>query len=306
MIMAENLTKYYQRTGSPALDKATFDINDGEIVGFAGLNGAGKTTTLRILSGIIVPSSGTVKVDGHDIVRNKIRASMNIGMVPELPNFDITQKPEVLLRYYAGFYGLDRKTVDDKIESLMKTFEIWDARTKRLRAYSQGMKKRFAITAALLPDPRNILLDETLNGLDPEGVRDMRLLMLDLKKQGKAVFLSSHILSELENVADRVFIIKQGSIVKSLDRAELPKLGSMRMELSVQNPNEDLVQKLESYGTLEQNAGDFTVRNIKVSSDKAYLVNSELSKKGFIITRFQVTGEGLEDYFLSLVAGDGS
>lgn len=114
----------------------SFQIEDGEIVGFAGLNGAGKTTTLRIISGIIVPTLRTVKVDGNDIVKEKIAASSNLAIVPELPNFDITQKAIPLLRYYAGFYGMQRDLADQRIETLMKNFGIWEARNRKLRTYS--------------------------------------------------------------------------------------------------------------------------------------------------------------------------
>ena len=117
MITVENLTKRYGRNLSPALKDISFQIDDGEIVGFAGLNGAGKTTTLRIISGIIVPTSGSVKIDGNDIVREKIAASSNLAIVPELPNFDITQKAIPLLRYYAGFYGMQREEADQQIAS---------------------------------------------------------------------------------------------------------------------------------------------------------------------------------------------
>ncbi len=303
MIVVENLSKSYGKNTSPALKEANLEINDGEIVGFAGLNGAGKTTTLRIISGIILPSSGRAMIDGNDIVKQKIAASMNLAIVPELPTFDLSQKPIPLLRYYAGLYGIDKETTNERIESLMKTFDIWDARGKKLGAYSQGMKKRFAIVAALISDPKNILFDETLNGLDPEGVKSMRKLMLDLKKQGKCVFLSSHILSELENIADRVLIIKKGSIIKSLDRAELPSLGSPSIHLVVSNPDIKMMDVLNGYGDVQQTGSEIMITNLTVPYEKAGLLNSELAKSGYIVTKFEITGERLEEYFLSLVGG---
>jgi len=305
MITAQNLTKIYGRNLEPALKSVSFEINDGEIVGFAGLNGAGKTTTLRLISGIIVPSSGSVKVDGKDIVKEKIAASRNLAIVPELPNFDITQKAIPLLHYYAGFYGMDKEDTDRRIETLLKTFDIWDARNKKLRTYSQGMKKRFSIVSALLSDPKNILYDETLNGLDPEGVRSMRMLMLDQKKQGKAVFLSSHILSELQNIADRVMIIKKGSIIKILERSELPSLGASSVRIVVSNPDSKMIEILQQYGSVEQSGNEFLVSDLKVSYEKAGLLNGDLAKAGYIVTKFDISGEGLEHYFLSLVGGSG-
>jgi ABC-2 type transport system ATP-binding protein len=301
MITAENLTKRYGRNLSPALKDVSFQIDDGEIVGFAGLNGSGKTTTLRIISGIIVPTSGSVKIDGNDIVREKIAASSNLAIVPELPNFDITQKAIPLLRYYAGFYGMQREEADQRIETLLKNFGIWEYRNRKLRTYSQGMKKRFAIASALLSDPKNILFDETLNGLDPEGVRNIRNLMLEQKKQGKAVFLSSHILSELQNIADRVIIIKKGSIVKILDRSDIPNLGASSIRIMVSNPDSKINEILEQYGTVQQSGSEIQITDLKVSSEKAKLLNGELAKSGYIVTKYDLSGEGLEEYFLSLV-----
>ncbi|EQD48427.1 ABC transporter ATP-binding protein [mine drainage metagenome] len=240
-------------------------------------------------------------IDGNDIVRQKIAASLNLAIVPELPTFDLSQRPIPLLRYYAGLYGLDKEATEKKIETLMKTFDIWDARGKKLRAYSQGMKKRFAIVAALISDPKNILFDETLNGLDPEGVRSMRMLMLDLKKQGKSVFLSSHILSELENIADRVLIIKKGSIIKTLDRSELPSLGSPSVHIVVSNPDSRIVSVLQEYGEVQQTGHELVITNLTVPYEKAGLLNGDLAKAGYIVTKFGITGEGLEEYFLSLV-----
>ncbi len=301
MITAENLTKRYGRNLSPALKDVSFQIDDGEIVGFAGLNGSGKTTTLRIISGIIVPTSGSVKIDGNDIVREKIAASSNLAIVPELPNFDITQKAIPLLRYYAGFYGMQREEANQRIETLLKNFGIWEYRNRKLRTYSQGMKKRFAIASALLSDPKNILFDETLNGLDPEGVRNIRNLMLEQKKQGKAVFLSSHILSELQNIADRVIIIKKGSIVKILDRSDIPNLGASSIRIMVSNPDSKINEILEQYGTVQQSGSEIQITDLKVSSEKAKLLNGELAKSGYIVTKYDLSGEGLEEYFLSLV-----
>jgi ABC-2 type transport system ATP-binding protein len=301
MITVENLTKRYGKNLSPALNNVSFQIDDGEIVGFAGLNGAGKTTALRIISGIIVPTSGTVKIDGNDIVKEKIAASSNLAIVPELPNFDITQKAIPLLRYYSGFYGMQREEADKRIETLLKNFGMWEYRNRKLRTYSQGMKKRFAIVSALLSDPKNILFDETLNGLDPEGVRNIRNLMLEQKRQGKAVFLSSHILSELQNIADRVIIIKNGNIVKILDRSDIPNLGASTIRLMVSNPDSNINEILEQYGTVQQSGSEIQITDLKVSGDKAKLLNGELAKAGYIVTKYDLSGEGLEEYFLSLV-----
>jgi ABC-2 type transport system ATP-binding protein len=301
MIEIRGLTKVYGRTQTPAVNKLDLEINDGEIMGFAGLNGAGKTTTIRLISGIIFPSGGNVLVNGKDIVKNKIDASKNIGWVPELPNFEPNSKPVPLLKYYAGFYGLKGSEVEDKIEKLLKRFHIWDARTKKLKDYSQGMKKRFSIAAAMIGDPQNYLFDETLNGLDPEGVRNMRDFMIQLKKDGKSVFLSSHILSELENVADRIAIIRKGQLIKVLERGELSTLGTTVIRVRIQNMDNGAMNILEKYGRVESYGDSLIVRDISISAEEAPRVNRELNQNDYNVPYFEITGEDLEDYFIGLV-----
>ncbi len=224
MIELKDLTKIYTRNGRPAVNSVSLTINNGEIMGFAGLNGAGKSTAIRLSTGIIYPTSGTVMIDGHDIVREKVKASANVGWVPELPNFEPNAKPLTLMRYYGGFYGMKADEATSKGRELLKEVSLEESINEKLRNYSQGMKKRFSLASAMLNDPQNYFFDETLNGLDPEGIRFMRKLMVDLKARGKAVLLSSHILSELENVADRIAIIHKGKIIELMDRKKIDEV----------------------------------------------------------------------------------
>ncbi len=221
MIEIKDLTKIFTRNGRPAVNSVSLTINNGEIMGFAGLNGAGKSTTIRASTGIIYPTSGTVLIDGHDIVHEKVKASANVGWVPELPNFEPNARPLTLMRYYGGFYGMKADEATSKGRELLEQVSLDESINEKLRNYSQGMKKRFSLASAMLNDPQNYFFDETLNGLDPEGIRFMRKLMVDLKAKGKAVLLSSHILNELENVADRIAIIHKGKIIELMDRKKI-------------------------------------------------------------------------------------
>jgi len=226
VIEFRSLTKIYGGNSRPAVSELSMNVNDGEVLGFAGLNGAGKTTTIRMAAGIIYPTSGTVLVDGKDIVKEKVQASMNIGWVPEFPNFEPNAKPLTLLKYYAGFYGIRADDAVRRGKELLDMFDLGDEVNKKLKNYSQGMKKRFSLVAALLPDPKNLLLDETLNGLDPEGIRFMRKFLADLRSKGKAILLSSHILTELENTADRVAVIHKGKLLEIIEREKLTSITS--------------------------------------------------------------------------------
>ena len=301
MIKISGLTKNYNKV--PVVKNLNLDIKNGEIVGFAGLNGAGKSTTIRIASGIIFPSSGTVTVDEKDIVSEKVDASKYIGWVPELPNFEPRGKSVSLLKYYAGFFGIGAKEAEQKAEKLLKQFDIWNARKKHLQDYSQGMKKRFSIAAAMIGNPNNYLFDETLNGLDPGGVKEMRDLMLSMKKDGKAVFLSSHILSELQNVADRIAIIKNGELIKILKHSDLDNLGETRIIVDVKNPDDKIFNILNKFGNAHESNGDILIEKITLPVDDIYKINEELVKAGYKVGNVSAEGENLEEYFLKLVGG---
>lgn len=303
MIQITGLTKQYSKGRPPAVKDLSLEINAGEIMGFAGLNGAGKTTTIRILCGIIFPTSGKVLINGKDIVKEKVESSKHIGWVPELPNFDPNGKAVSLLKYYAGFYGINPSDAEEKAVMLLKKFGIWDARKIPLKSYSQGMKKRFSIAAAMMGDPDNFLFDETLNGLDPEGVKNMRDFMVSLKKEGKAVFLSSHILSELENVADRIAIIRRGSIIKIVERSELPNLGKLSIRIQIRNPDENVDSILQPFGNVSKDRNIYKITEMKVARDDTYRVSDALSRAGYQINSLSTESEGLEEYFLELVGG---
>jgi ABC-2 type transport system ATP-binding protein len=302
LIRVESLTKYYARgkNNAPAIDSVSLDVNDGEIVGFVGLNGAGKTTTIRIACGVTLPSSGSVKVDGHDIVSEKPEASKTVGWVPEFPNFDQNAKARSLMLYFAGFRGIREEEAERRTKELFEQLNLIGFENKKLRSYSQGMKKRFSLAAALLPDPRNLLFDEILNGLDPEGIHYIRTLMVDLKKRGKAVLLSSHILSEIENISDRVAFIHKGKLVKIVTRDELSRIesGAGVLKIVIQNLNDDGLGYLRTLGEVKIDGNNVWLSDFV--ADPAQ-VNSELIKRGFLVREFNIQKSNLEDYFFKLV-----
>jgi ABC-2 type transport system ATP-binding protein len=300
MLKIEALTKNYTRHGSPAIDNVSFDVNDGEIVGFVGLNGAGKTTTIRISCGVTLPSSGSVSINGHDIVREKAEASKYIGWVPEFPNFEQNARARDLMVYFAGYHGIPKDEALKRAGDLFQRVNLSGFEKKKLRTYSQGMKKRFSLAAALLPDPKNYLFDEILNGLDPEGIRFIRALMIDLKRRGKAVLLSSHILTEIENISDRVVFIHKGKIIKIATRDELAKIESASglLKIVIQNLNDDALGYLRTLGEVRVEGNTIWLSNFVVDPTQ---VSTELIKRGFLIREFNVEKSNLEEYFFKLV-----
>lgn len=211
-IVAERLSKRYRRT--TALREVTLRVHSGEIYGLVGLNGAGKTTFLRVLTGLARPTSGTVRVLGEELPGGAARAADRTGSLIEAPAFYpfLTGRENLrellLLRCVRG-----KADLTDRIESALARVGLDGVQRRRVGAYSQGMRQRLGIAAALVADPELFVLDEPTNGLDPSGMHDVRQLLMALRAEGATVIVSSHLLAELETVCDRVGIIHHGSLI---------------------------------------------------------------------------------------------
>lgn len=303
MMEVENFSKIYDRRNPPAVNNISFKVNNGEILGFAGLNGAGKTTTIRVVSGTLLPTSGLIQIDGKNIISQKIDASKGIGWMPEYPNFESEARPVPLLRYYAGFYGMKGKEATDHVVELLKEVGLDSYTGKKLKTYSQGMKKRFSLASAMVSNPQNFLLDESLNGLDPEGIDFVRKLMLKFKKAGKAVLLSSHILSELENLADRIMIIHKGAILETLSKEKMRSMGKPVIRLEIMKHDDKSMKIMEQYGKVTMDGDRATLTDLTSGMDSAADLNAELSKEGYRVLQFNVSGQSLEEHFFELIGG---
>ncbi len=183
MLEIKNLTKVFSPRQGPAINSVSFDVRNGEIVGFVGLNGAGKTTTIRIAVGVSLSTSGTAVIDGHNITTEKPEASKSLGWVPEIPNFEPNARAWMMMQYLAGFYGIDRTEAKKRSKELLSSVGLSGHENRKLRTYSQGMKKRFSLAVSLISNPQNFLFDEVLNGLDPEGILFFRELMIGQKNR---------------------------------------------------------------------------------------------------------------------------
>ncbi|MEO0262093.1 MAG: ABC transporter ATP-binding protein [candidate division WOR-3 bacterium] len=192
------------------LKDISFFLNKGEIFGFLGPNGAGKTTTIKILIGLLNPDKGRVEILNSNPKDEKIKNK--IGFLPEMPYFYEHLTGEEFLDYTARLYGIKNKK--ERIEYLLKEVGLYNEREKSLRNYSRGMLQRIGIANALISDPEILILDEPLSGLDPVGRKEMKDLIYKQKKEGKTVFFSSHILSDVEEICDRIAVIIEGRIIK--------------------------------------------------------------------------------------------
>lgn len=298
MIAIEGLSKRFPGRSFPAIEDIDLEMRDGEILGLVGLNGAGKTTTIRAAAGVSLPTTGRILVDGHDIVRDKVRASEAIGWMPELYPFAPEAKARRLLVYLAGFHGVTGRSASQRAFELLDEVGLRGFENVRIRTYSQGMKRRFGLAAAMLSDPQNLLLDEILNGLDPEGMAFVRNWLVQLRKEGRAILLSSHLLTELQALADRVAFIHEGHLIRVVAKGDVARAGKPNLHISLENPDPTAKTFLETLGEVQVEGNSFLVRG--PSSDPA-LVNAELMRRGYRVAQIWLEDESLEEFFLELI-----
>jgi ABC-2 type transport system ATP-binding protein len=208
-----------------AVDDVNFSVHGGEIFGFLGPNGAGKTTTLKMIVGLLQPTSGWVKVSGYDIQAQPLRAKAVSGYVPDEPNLYAKLTARELLRFVGDLYAVERGQVDRRIDELLRLFDLTDAGSDPIDSYSHGMRQKTSMAAALIHDPKVLVLDEPTVGLDPKSARLIKDILRQLADRGTAVILSTHILEIAEHMCDRIGIINQGKLVAVGAMDELRKLG---------------------------------------------------------------------------------
>ncbi len=201
---------FWRKRSKRALRPLNLTVEDGEIFGFLGPNGAGKTTTLKILMGLVFPTSGSARILGMEL--NDPRMKAQIGFLPEQPYFYDYLTARELLTYYGQLSGVDARQLSRGVNDALGRVGLPDAGNLQLRKFSKGMLQRVGIAQAILHDPKVVFLDEPMSGLDPMGRREVRNLMEALKREGKTVFFSTHILSDAEALCDRVAIIHLGQL----------------------------------------------------------------------------------------------
>lgn len=221
-IELKNLTKLY---GSlRAVDRLNLSVREGEIFGFIGPNGAGKTTTIRMMGGVILPTEGEVCIDGISLSADPVEAKRRIGFIPDRPFLYEKLTGREFLRFTADLFRMDGDSFEEKSESILKTFSLLEWADERIEAYSHGMKQRLVIGAAILHEPRVIVVDEPMVGLDPAGIKLVKDLFRLQAEGGTAVFLSTHSLGVAEDLCHRIGIIHRGSLIATGSIDELRQL----------------------------------------------------------------------------------
>lgn len=196
-----------------AVNDVSFDIYSGEIFGFLGPNGAGKTTTIKMMVGLLQPSAGTIQVGGYNVQAQPQQAKSITGYVPDTPNLYAKLTGSELLRFMGDLYGIEKLQVERRIEELLRLFDLTQASNDTIDSYSHGMQQKTALAAALVHDPRVLVLDEPTVGLDPKSARLIKDILRQMAERGAAIFLSTHILEIAERMCDRIGIIHQGQLV---------------------------------------------------------------------------------------------
>ena len=223
VIHVQNLVIEYGRGHKKirAVDGVSFTVNEGECVGFIGANGAGKTSTIKSIMGFLFPQSGVVKVFGDNA--GTVESRRRIGYLPEVALYYPFMKARELLELYGGLHGLSQKELKEKIPPLLANIGLAGKGETLLKHFSKGMQQRLGIAQAIIADPEALFFDELSSGLDPIGRYDLRNVLLELKSRGRTIFFSSHELTEVETLCDRVLIIHEGRIIKESSLDELKK-----------------------------------------------------------------------------------
>ena len=211
MIQVQNLTKRYGKF--LAVDDVSLDVPHGEIHGFLGPNGAGKTTSIRIIAGLLKPSSGRIVIDGHDLGREPEAAKRALGFIPDRPFLYEKLTAAEFLRFHGGLYGLNGKDADARAAEMLELFELDRWSGELVEAFSHGMKQRLVMCAAFLHRPSSVLVDEPMVGLDPRGARLIKGVFRRMSERGVAILMSTHTLEVAQEMCDRISIILKGKII---------------------------------------------------------------------------------------------
>ena len=245
LIKIDNLKKTFQG-GLEALKGVNLEIQRGEILALLGPNGAGKTTLINAICGIVLPTSGTISVDGYDVVKDFRKTRSMIGLVPQELHLEAFEKVFQNVSYTRGLYG--KKKDPAYIEKILKDLSLWDKKDSKLRELSGGMKKRALIAKALSHEPKILFLDEPTAGVDINLRRDMWRAVKELKENGVTIILTTHYIEEAEAISDRVSVINNGEIIITDNKNDLmQKMGQKNLTIEFQEPFSQIPSTLESY-----------------------------------------------------------
>jgi ABC-2 type transport system ATP-binding protein len=302
IISINKLSKTYA-SGFQALKSVNLDIRRGEIFALLGPNGAGKTTLIGIVCGILVASSGTVTVDGHDIVDDYRATRSLIGLVPQELHTDAFESVWATVSFSRGLFNKPRNP--DYVEKVLRALSLWDKKDDKIMTLSGGMKRRVLIAKALAHEPKILFLDEPTAGVDVELRKDMWQVVRDLRASGVTIILTTHYIEEAEDMADRVGVINKGELILVENKAELMrKLGKKQLILHLQKKLDAMPAELAAHNlTFGAGGADliFTYDTMAERSGVTALL-ADLSRAGIGFRDLETQQSSLEDIFVGLVS----
>jgi len=278
----------------------SFSVPKGTVYGFLGANGAGKTTTIRLILNLLKPSSGEILIDGEQFNSSGNVIYKGIGSLIEQPTFYGHLTGFANLKLWATYYKVSSQRIDEVLEMV----QLGHAKNDKAKNYSQGMKQRLGIATALLHSPKLLILDEPLNGLDPKGIKEIRSLFLNLKNNGITIFLSSHILSEIEATCDRLCIIDQGQLKFEGTIKELNVLLTKEILFQLRTNNQQQAKTtLEGLGFKHSSDERYLTITLKSEEDISSIIE-KLVQSGIQIYEVKKNESRLEDLYLTLTEGE--
>jgi len=307
VIETVDLTKIFKQDDVTAVDRINFEVEKKDVFGFLGPNGAGKTTTIKMLCGALDPTSGTAFVGGHDIIKAPLEMKKKIGVMPEEPGFyeDLTGRHH--LKFYSEFHELEDP--EKNIERSMELSDIEGYVDRKVKGYSHGMRKRLALAQALVHDPEILILDEPTGGLDPQGTHFFRNIVRNLNEAGKTIFLSSHILSEVQELCNRVGIIHQGEIlevdlIENLSKSMASEQKGYEVRVRGKGIDKEILDKIADIsGVLSIEKTGYGLSAFVEDEDISIKVNKELIENDVQVTSINIEEPKLEEVFLKITGG---
>lgn len=309
-IEAENLTKRYGNF--TAVNDLELKVKHGEFMGLLGPNGSGKSTTLKMITGLIWPTSGTVKIFGTDISEHR-EALSRVGCVIETPEFYMSFTPSEALQYVGRLYGLDEREIAIRSRDVLEDVKMWEWRNKPIQKFSKGMRQRTVLAQAMLPNPDLLILDEPTSGLDPRGMIEMRAVLSELKKRDMSMLISTHMLKEVSEMCDSVSMIRNGNLIASGDVNELlmryAEQSKKRIEISIRTMNpigDQLLRDIEGLqGVYDaQLVGDYEIRlSFSGSNDDQAAIVDTVQNSGVKMVAMNERGMDIERLYMELTKG---
>ena len=301
IISINSLSKTF-KSGFNALENVSLDINKGEIFALLGPNGAGKTTLISIITGITIPTSGSVKVNNYDVIKDPIKTRSIIGLVPQEVAIEPFETVLSSIKFSRGLFGKPQDSL--YINSILKQLSLWEKRNTKIIELSGGMKRRVLIAKALSHEPLVLFLDEPTAGVDVELRKDMWGIIRSLKDSGVTIILTTHYIEEAENLADRVGFINNGQISLIEEKQQLiNKMGKKTLSIHIQNAIQNIPNKLKKYKLEISNSGNTLIYNYDINIEKTGITAllNDLSKENIKLKDIKSKQSSLEDIFINIV-----